>query len=154
MPPALRSFRLELIMMGNNKHVIYLLFISIFVLRIMAYFSKTVTSHVLNTMTSFLSTVLKTLDPLMQFLWFWNFVGNFFKKIKKNNPFKITKSYILPLLQNRQQNNALMPTLQGGRNWGAEGAQAPHLFWIYIVKISKFLKFRKKFFFLFSRAPP
>ena len=32
MPPALRSFSLELIMMGNNKHVIYLLFISIFVL--------------------------------------------------------------------------------------------------------------------------
>ena len=29
---------------------------------------------------------------------------------------------------------------------GAEGAQAPHLFWIYIVKISKFLKFRKNFF--------
>ena len=45
-------------------------------------------------------------------------------------------------------------TIQVGRNWGAEGAQAPHLFWIYIVKISKFLKFGKKFFFLFSRAPP
>ena len=38
---------------------------------------------------------------------------------------------------------------------GAGGAQAPpHLFWIYIVKISKFLKFGKKFFFLFSRVVP
>ena len=76
-------------------------FISIFVLRIMAYFSKTVNSHVLNTMTSFLSTVLKTLDPLMQFLWFWNFVGNFFKKVKKNNPFKITKSSPFSKTDNR-----------------------------------------------------
>ena len=34
------------------------------------------------------------------------------------------------------------------------GGQAPYLFWIYIVKISKFLRFGMKIFFLFSRAPP
>ena len=35
---------------------------------------------------------------------------------------------------------------------GGLGAQVPHLFWIYIVKISKFLRFGMKIFFLFSCA--